>query len=266
MRNTLLGTIARGVHIPSGLPCAIKQSRTDIKDPCLRMERPADESRFLLALGQGTEHAHPHLPRVLQVFTTQYYHVQVLALSRDGDLFDYLERNRALSPQHAVKWFRQLCSAVQRMHTSDICHLDISCENVLIDRDSVVLCDLGMARHTRGGPIVDQSGYHPGKPSFRAPEITRCAQYDGKMADVYSLGVVLFAMLTSYYPYDNADDSDVRFAEIFHKDRLPQLVQSWQLPVSAAALDLLRHMLCPVSRRLTLQQVVAHPWVAQGPI
>jgi BR serine/threonine kinase len=99
-----------------------------------------------------------------------------------------------LSEEVGLGFFRQICLAVEYLHSHGICHRDLKPENILLDtHHRIKLADLGFARWMRRN-IADTSC---GSPHYAAPEVIGGVQYDGRRADIWSLGVVLFALLAA---------------------------------------------------------------------
>uniref|UniRef100_A0A915K356 non-specific serine/threonine protein kinase n=1 Tax=Romanomermis culicivorax TaxID=13658 RepID=A0A915K356_ROMCU len=110
-----------------------------------------------------------------------------------GELFDYLVRKGRLTPKEARKFFRQILSALDFCHAHNICHRDLKPENLLLDdRSNIKVADFGMASLQVDGSMLETSC---GSPHYACPEVIRGEKYDGKKADVWSCGVILFALL-----------------------------------------------------------------------
>lgn len=118
-----------------------------------------------------------------------------------GELFDLLVSRGALSPDLAARYFYQILHAVHHMHATGLIHRDIKPENMLIDgRGGVKIVDFGMTAIQPPGRMMTKSC---GSPHYACPEICRGDAYMGQKADVWSLGVVLYALLNGSLPFDS---------------------------------------------------------------
>ena len=179
----------------------------------------------------------------------------------NGDLLDYVKCNGAVSEEQTQLWFWQMASGLKYLHSNNIAHRDLKCENILLSRHfNVKLADFGFARFCvdcDGRRILSQT--YCGSAAYAAPEVVSRTPYNPKLADVWSLGVILFIMLNGSMPFDDSNLRKLLKAQIsrdwiFH----PNI---WDT-VSAAAKYVVRHTLEPdITFRLTLDRVLAHEWV-----
>ncbi|KAF0700496.1 Aste57867_8980 [Aphanomyces stellatus] len=209
-------------------------------------------SRLLSADG-----GHPNVLRLRADFVDEGYDHMVFDYCNGGDLFDQTHKG-ALQPAVAQRYFGQLVHGVGYMHAKGVAHRDLSLENVLLHNDTCFVCDFGLAASAR--TTCDDS---VGKPFYMAPEVVQGIEYDPTKSDVWSLGIMLFMMLTGVPLWQSASAHDARFL-YFHKHGLRALVASWHVTIDKLAMDLLEHMLClsPV-KRFSLAQVAAHDFVGQ---
>ncbi|KAJ3321777.1 Serine/threonine-protein kinase brsk1 [Boothiomyces sp. JEL0866] len=181
----------------------------------------------------------------------------VLEHVEGGELFDYLVKKGRLSESEAVQFFQQIIFGVEYCHRHLICHRDLKPENLLLDKDyNVKVADFGMANMIVQSKMLETSC---GSPHYASPEIIRGEKYDGRTSDVWSCGIILFALVTGNLPFD---DSNIR--------RLLTKVKTgvYHIPehVSPPARDLIKKMLTvePASR-ITLQQVMKHEFFLSRP-
>ena len=125
------------------------------------------------------------------------------------------------------------------------------------------ICDFGLARRLTDDKLFPPSeDTRPGKTNYMAPEIYEGSEFDGRAADVYSCGVILFMMLLGCPPYELPTITDRRF-RLIYQNRLKDLLDRWNVAslVSSQALDLLSGMLAERSRRIDVDSVLQHPWL-----
>ena len=174
-----------------------------------------------------------------------------------GSLLDYVREKRRLSENEASMLFQQLLAALEHCHWRGVVHRDIKLENVLLDgHGGVKLIDFGLC----GYYVHDKPlRCHCGSPSYAAPEIVARKDYMAGPVDVWSAGVVLYAMLAGYLPFQAKDKKSLSTKII---------KATWTSPscASAAAVDLLERMLTlNPEERICLNEIWAHPWVVNGP-
>uniref|UniRef100_A0A8C8TJT7 BR serine/threonine kinase 1 n=1 Tax=Peromyscus maniculatus bairdii TaxID=230844 RepID=A0A8C8TJT7_PERMB len=192
---------------------------------------------------------HPHVLKLHDVYENKKYLYLVLEHVSGGELFDYLVKKGRLTPKEARKFFRQIVSAL------DFCH-NLKPENLLLDeKNNIRIADFGMASLQVGDSLLETSC---GSPHYACPEVIKGEKYDGRRADMWSCGVILFALLVGALPFD--DDNLRQLLEkvkrgVFHMPHfIPPDCQS-----------LLRGMIeVEPEKRLSLEQIQKHPWYLGG--
>ncbi|KJH48378.1 kinase domain protein [Dictyocaulus viviparus] len=189
------------------------------------------------------------------IFTQRTFTILYLLLEHvsGGELFDYLVRKGRLMSKEARKFFRQIISALDFCHAHNICHRDLKPENLLLDdRNNIKVADFGMASLQVEGSMLETSC---GSPHYACPEVIRGEKYDGRKADVWSCGVILYALLVGALPFD--DDNLRNLLEKVKKGmfHIPHFVPS-------DVQGLLRAMIeVDPAKRYSLADVFRHPWV-----
>ncbi|XP_018026338.1 serine/threonine-protein kinase BRSK2 [Hyalella azteca] len=199
---------------------------------------------------------HPHVLGLYDVYENKKYLYLVLEHVSGGELFDYLVKKGRLTPKEARRFFRQIISALDFCHSHSICHRDLKPENLLLDeKNSIRIADFGMASLQPDGSMLETSC---GSPHYACPEVIRGEKYDGRRADVWSCGVILYALLVGALPFDD--------------DNLRQLLEkvkrgAFHIPhfVPPDCQELLRGMIeVNPEKRLTLEEINKHSWVIAG--
>lgn len=127
----------------------------------------------------------------------------VLEYIEGGELFDYVSMNGPLPEEEAVRLFRQIIAGLSYCHRFNICHRDLKPENILLDANhNIKLADFGMAALQPAGHWLNTSC---GSPHYAAPEIIYGRRYRGDKADIWSCGIILYALLTGFLPFDGGD-------------------------------------------------------------
>ncbi|XP_068458887.1 serine/threonine-protein kinase BRSK2 isoform X3 [Clinocottus analis] len=199
---------------------------------------------------------HPHVLKLHDVYENKKYLYLVLEHVSGGELFDYLVKKGRLTPKEARKFFRQIMSALDFCHSHSICHRDLKPENLLLDeKNNIRIADFGMASLQVGESLLETSC---GSPHYACPEVIRGEKYDGRKADVWSCGVILFALLVGALPFD---DDNLR--NLLEKVKLGVFHMPHFIPPDCQ--NLLRGMIeVDATKRLTLEQIQKHTWYIGG--
>uniref|UniRef100_A0A8C2L2N9 Si:ch211-255p10.4 n=1 Tax=Cyprinus carpio TaxID=7962 RepID=A0A8C2L2N9_CYPCA len=188
------GLVKLGIHCITGQKVAIKiVNREKLSESVLmKVEREIAILKLI---------EHPHVLKLHDVYENNKYLYLVLEHVSGGELFDYLVKKGRLTPKEARKFFRQIISALDFCHSHSICHRDLKPENLLLDeRNNIRIADFGMASLQVGDSMLETSC---GSPHYACPEVIRGEKYDGRRADVWSCGVILFALLVGALPFDH---------------------------------------------------------------
>ncbi|RCI07316.1 hypothetical protein CU098_001492 [Rhizopus stolonifer] len=251
------GKVKLGIHSETGEEVAIKLIRKDGAGSDSRINKVEREISILKHLN------HPYIVKLYDVVETEKYVGLVLEYASGGELFEYILAHRYLKERDAKKFFAQLISSVQYMHKCKIVHRDLKLENVLIDKNrNIIVTDFGFANQFSTA-ADDMMSTTCGSPCYAAPElVVNAGLYAGSAVDIWSCGVILFAMLCGYLPFDddpsNPDSDDI--------NQLYRYIISTRLifpsHVSLQARDLLEKMLVPdPAKRCTLDFVTRHVWL-----
>ncbi|KAM3877256.1 serine/threonine-protein kinase BRSK2-like [Diretmus argenteus] len=199
---------------------------------------------------------HPHVLKLHDVYENKKYLYLVLEHVSGGELFDYLVKKGRLTPKEARKFFRQIISALDFCHSHSICHRDLKPENLLLDeKNNIRIADFGMASLQVGDSLLETSC---GSPHYACPEVIRGEKYDGRKADAWSCGVILFALLVGALPFD---DDNLR--NLLEKVKLGVFHMPHFIPPDCQ--NLLRGMIeVDATKRLTLEQIQKHTWYLAG--
>lgn len=207
---------------------------------------------------------HPNIVRLYDVIETDKYIGIILEYASGGELFDHILAHRYLREKDACKLFCQLISGVWYIHQKKIVHRDLKLENLLLDRHrNVIITDFGFANRFehRSDDLMQTSC---GSPCYAAPELVISdGAYVGSAVDVWSCGVILYAMLAGYLPFDddpaNPDGDNINLLYKY----IVNTPLSFPDYISPEARDLLSIMLVPdPEHRATLQAVMDHGWLA----
>jgi len=216
---------------------------------------------------------HPHIVQLLDVFALPDYLAIVMEFANCSDLAAFISsyvtrHGRGLEEKEARRLLQQLLVALQFVHDKGIANRDIKLDNILLHMDPaspgapvIKLCDFGFSKNERNSLSKTSCG----TPEYIAPEVLSVGKYDGKKADVWGCGVVLYVLLAGAFPFllmgEEALPPLQRLTAM-----MPRIMSGTAIglpdPVTAACGELLRGLLVPnPARRATLGQALHHPWL-----
>ncbi|KAJ3030176.1 hypothetical protein HDV00_009077 [Rhizophlyctis rosea] len=218
---------------------------------------------------------HKNVVRLYDTFETEAHECVVMELANDGTLYDYVatrlddddENGDAvkayLEEAEAREFFVQVLEAVSHMHSKDVCHRDLKLENIFLSHGGQIkVGDFGLAKFMDGGRFLEGGC---GSPHYAAPEVVLHGRYDGRKADIWSLGIVLYVMLFGCFPFTECryrcDPSRPDELEKFYEYTMGARLL-FPRRISFSAEHLLRQMLDPyASTRSSLALVMSNPWL-----
>lgn len=253
------GRVLLGVNSATGQKAAVKVvSKSELNDDYDKPSKgglPYGIEREIIIMKLLT---HPNVLRLYDVWETSKALYLVLEYVEGGELFDLLVERGPLQEEEAIKYFRQIILGTAYCHALGICHRDLKPENLLLDSAlNVKLADFGMAALESDGKLLETSC---GSPHYAAPEIVLGLKYHGAASDVWSCGVILFALLTGRLPFDDENIRNLLLKVQAGNFEMPE-------EISPAAQDLIWQMLTvDPMQRLTTPEVLNHPLLNKYPI
>ncbi|GAA5874834.1 hypothetical protein JCM8547_005254 [Rhodosporidiobolus lusitaniae] len=252
------GKVKLGVHSERwGEDVAIKLIKRGNVDTAQRGEKVRREIEVLKLV------RHPNIVRLYDVIETEKYIGIVLEYASGGELFDHILAHRYLKERDAARLFAQLISGVSYLHAKGVVHRDLKLENLLLDRNrNVIITDFGFANRFND-PTIDLMATSCGSPCYAAPElVVQDGRYIGTAVDVWSCGVILYAMLAGYLPYDD----DPANPEGDNINLLYKYILSTPLTFPEWITDEPRHLLLTMlvadpTQRCTITDVTRHSWL-----
>ena len=242
--------VVLGIHIPTGEKVAIKiMDKQQILSDELNKERVLSEISILKIV------RHNNIIKLYEVMETPQKIYLVMEYCDGGELFDYIVSKQHLSEKQACVFFQELIDALTYLHSQNIVHRDVKPENILLESSgkslTCKLIDFGISRtYTLDKLITTPCG----TASYAPPEMHRGEEYYGLLSDVWSAGVLLYAMAFGYLPFCE-EDEDTNIDNI--------IKGNYEIPEEASPElnDFLLHILDidPLSR-YDLEQIKKHPW------
>ncbi|XP_047410275.1 sperm motility kinase 2B-like [Sciurus carolinensis] len=250
-RYEVLRTIGRGGcaevhvarHLLTGAEVAVKVL------PKVKRKLALSEPEVMRSLD------HPNVIQLFQVIETCEHVYLVMEHATGGQALKHIPP-RGMRQEEARRVFRQIAGAVGYCHSQGVVHLDLKLPNVVVDAAGTCkLIDFGLSLRVRPGQKLRRFW---GTLAYLAPEILLRRRYEGPPADVWSLGVILFYLLTGRCP----------FRAVLRSGMVRRIQEGrYHIPdrVPSQARRLIRSMLSmDPARRPTVEQVLQHPWLREG--
>lgn len=199
---------------------------------------------------------HPNIVKLYQVIETEKTLYLVMEYASGGEVFDYLVAHGRMKEKEARAKFRQIVSAVQYCHQKRIIHRDLKAENLLLDAEmNIKIADFGFSNEFVPGDKLDT---FCGSPPYAAPELFQGKKYDGPEVDVWSLGVILYTLVSGSLPFDGANLKELRERVLRGKYRIP-------FYMSTDCENLLKKFLVlNPSKRASLETIMKDKWMNIG--
>ncbi|RXN05262.1 MAP microtubule affinity-regulating kinase 4-like isoform X2 [Labeo rohita] len=195
-------------------------------------------------------------PTSLQKLFREVRIMKTLRHPNIGEVFDYLVSHGRMKEIEARAKFRQIVSAVHYCHQKNIVHRDLKAENLLLDADAnIKIADFGFSNEFTLGNKLDT---FCGSPPYAAPELFQGKKYDGPEVDIWSLGVILYTLVSGSLPFDGQNLKELRERVLRGKYRVP-----FYMSTDCEGI-LRRFLVLNPSKRCTLEQVMKDKWMNAG--
>ena len=246
------GKVKLGIHLPDKERVAIKiidKKKMTEKDDHIRLER---EFKILEKFN------HPNLITVTEIFESENHYYTVMELCEEGELFNYIVKKNFLSENESSFFYYQLINGLEYIHSLGIVHRDLKPENLLLTKEHILkIIDFGLSNFFKENQ--NELLYTPcGSPCYSSPEMVSGKNYNGILIDIWSSGVILFAMLCGYLPFEDKNN-EILFKKIVNcKVDYPDYL-------SFMSVDLLKKILVPdPNKRITIPEIKKHPFYLKG--
>ncbi|XP_076880317.1 testis-specific serine/threonine-protein kinase 6 [Brachyhypopomus gauderio] len=198
---------------------------------------------------------HEYIVNVHELIDVGSGRIYIVMEPATTDLLQKIQEVSRISNDQARTWFSQIVSAVSHLHQKDIVHRDLKCENVLLTADNQVkITDFGFGRFASGYPELSTT--YCGSVAYSPPEVLLGVPYDPKKYDIWSLGVILYVMVTGCMPFDDSNPS--KLPRIQRK----ALVYTDGVVVEEPCRDLISYLLrFSPSSRPSITSVSQQPWM-----
>lgn len=191
---------------------------------------------------------HPHIIKLVELCESSRHLFVITEYAPNGELFNYLCNKKVIPIEESMNLFRQIIYGIDYLHNHSICHRDLKPENIFLDaNNNIKIGDLSFARWMK----TDMAETSCGSPHYAAPEVIRGIKYNGKKADIWSLGVILYALLSGHLPFNEPN-----FKDLMHKIKHG----IYRMPDFPDAIkDLISRMICvDPEERISMEGIKHH--------
>ena len=199
---------------------------------------------------------HINIIQIYEMIETEQYYFIIMEYVSGGELFNYIVKKERIEEKEASFFFSQIIHGIKEINSKKICHRDIKPENLLLTQNKIIkIIDIGLSNE-----YTDFLSTQCGSPCYAAPEIIKGMKYNGLLVDLWAAGIILFAMLYGYLPFDDRNNN-ILFRKIIQcKLEFPD-----DIIISNEAKDLIMKILTPnPSKRISIDKVLDHPFLISG--
>lgn len=195
------GKVTLGIHKLTGKYVAIKAIDKNYMKDDFSKKKVFQEVFILKKI------RHSNIIRLLEVFESPKHFLMVMEYAGGGDLLQFVKQRKRLEELDAKYIFKQIVYGLGHCHCRSVLHRDIKLDNILMDLEgSIKICDFGVSRIINKGQLIQEQC---GTPAYLAPEIIADEGYEGFYVDIWSLGVLLYAMLQGTVPFKASNLQDL---------------------------------------------------------
>ena len=246
------GKVKLGIYLPNNQKVAIKildKNKLKEEDDIIRLKR---EFEML------SQFNHPNVVSVYEIFESVDSYFTVMEYCDGGELFNFIVKNKYLSEEKSAFFYYQLINGLEYIHSLGIVHRDLKPENLLLTHEDILkIIDFGLSNYFKENQL-ELLETPCGSPCYASPEMLSGDNYDGFKIDIWSSGVILFAMLCGYLPFDHKDNNKLFLKILQCKINYPK-------DLSDEATDLLKKILVPdPKKRITISEIKKHPFYLKG--
>ena len=226
--------------------CAVKILEKKLLENTNDIQRLKKEIKILKKL------RHRNIIQLYDIMESKRNLYFVMEYCKGGELFDYIVKQKRLKEPEACCFFQQIINGVEYLHNQGIIHRDLKPENLLLDDNNhIKISDFGLSTFYSKNNYLQTAC---GTPSYAPPEMLEGQEYNGEATDVWSCGIILYAMLCGNLPFSESQEDIIVKRIKSHDYSIPNFL-------SSEAKDLLNHILIiNPKKRITIEQIKKHSW------
>ena len=223
-----------------------------ILDKSRLLEDERDVQRLKKEINILKQLHHKNIIQLYEIMESKKSLYIVMEYCEKGELFDYIVKNGKLNEKEACRLFQQIINGVEYLHQQSIIHRDLKPENILLDNNTnIKISDFGLSTFYNKNTYLQTPC---GTPSYAPPEMLNGNAYNGTSSDIWSCGIILYAMLCGSLPFAESKEDIICRKILSHDYIIPNFL-------SKDAKDLLNHIMkIDPMERYTIQQIKKHPW------
>ena len=199
---------------------------------------------------------HPNIIYVYNILEDDKNYYIIMEYCEKGELFDYIVEQERLSPIESSIFFYQLINGVEYIHKQGFAHRDLKPENLLLTKDKIIkIIDFGLCHDFNDKKFLKTKC---GSPSYAAPEILKGFPYNGFKTDIWCCGIILYAMLCGYLPFDGDNNQEIFQSIVECEPEFPDFLED-------DSINLLIWLLNPEPKeRISIEDIKRHPFYIKG--
>ena len=199
---------------------------------------------------------HKNIIHVEKILEDSKNHYIVMEYCEKGELFDYIVNKERLNPAEASLLFYQLINGVEYIHKQGFAHRDLKPENLLLTKEKILkIIDFGLCHDFDGENFLHTKC---GSPSYAAPEILKGFPYDGFKTDIWCCGIILYAMLCGYLPFDGDNNQEIFQSIVECKPEFPDFLEDDSVNLLIWILN------SDPKERISIEEIKYHPFYLKG--
>ena len=198
---------------------------------------------------------HINVIKVYDIYESEDNYLIIMEYCEGGELFNYIVKNQKLSEEETAFFFYQIINGVEYLHSKNIVHRDLKPENLLLCEGNILkIIDFGLSNFYNGNYLSTPCG----SPCYASPEMVSGNKYNGFNIDIWAIGIILFAMLCGYLPFED-DDNDILFQKIL------ECKLHYPSHLSPLAKDIMKKILVTnPEKRIKIPQIKKHKFYLMG--
>ena len=259
-------TIGKGTFGKVKLAYSIKNPK--IKYACKILEKSNiteedDLRRCLREMSILLQMDHPNVIKTYEIISDSMRYYIIMEYCSKGELFDLIVKESHFSEEKSALFFYQIISGVEYIHSKKICHRDLKPENLLLNSDEELkIIDFGLSNYkTKENNYVLKTPC--GSPCYASPEMILGKKYDGFGIDIWSTGIILYAMLCGYLPFEEGQGENKN--ELLFKNIVKCKLEYPEQFVGKSAKNLLEKIIVrDPKERITINEIKRHPFFLMG--
>ena len=203
---------------------------------------------------------HVNVVRTYEIISTEKTYFIFMDFCSKGELFNYIVEKQHLSEQKSAFFYYQLINGIEYIHKKGVCHRDLKPENLLLtEKNKLKIIDFGLSNYFKGNLLETPCG----SPCYASPEMVMGNKYNGFCIDIWSSGIILYAMLCGYLPFEEMENDE--YNEVLFRNIVECNVEYPNEFITPVAKDLLCKILVKdPKKRITIEEIKAHSFYLLG--